>query len=78
MNIKILGMGCKYCKELYSITKESTEELNIEVDIEKIEDMKKIMEYGVMRTPALVIDEKVIMQGRIPKKEELKEILRKE
>lgn len=78
MNIKILGMGCKYCKDLYALTKEAIEELAFDAKIEKIENMQEIMKYGVMRTPALVIDEKVIMQGRIPKKEELKEILRKE
>ena len=77
MNVKILGMGCKYCKELYNITKESIEELEIKAQIEKIEDMKEIMKYGVMRTPALVINEKVVMQGKIPKKEELKEVLSK-
>ena len=77
MNIKILGMGCKYCKELYDVTKETIEELEVEAEIEKIEDMKEIMKYGVMRTPALLINEKVVMQGKIPKKEELKEVLRK-
>lgn len=77
MNIKILGMGCCNCKELQKVTKEAVSELGIEANIEKIEDMAKIMEYGVMRTPALVIDEQVVMQGRIPKKDEIKKLLQK-
>ena len=52
MNIKILGMGCCNCGKLYEATQESVKELGIEATIEKIEDMAKIMEYGVMRTPA--------------------------
>ena len=71
MNIKILGMGCCNCGKLYEATQESVKELGIEATIEKIEDMAKIMEYGVMRTPALVIDEQVVVQGRIPKKDEI-------
>lgn len=77
MNIKILGMGCCNCEKLYETTQESVKELGIEATIEKIEDMAKIMEYGVMRTLALVIDEQVVIQGRIPKKEEIKKILQR-
>lgn len=77
MNIKILGMGCCNCINLYQNTQEAVKELGIEASIEKVEDMAKIMEYGVMRTPALVIDEKVVMQGRIPKKDEIKKLLQK-
>lgn len=62
MNIKILGMGCCNCKKLQEITEEAIKELGIDATVEKVEDMRKIMEYGVMRTPALVIDEKVILQ----------------
>lgn len=77
MNIKILGMGCCNCGKLYETTQEVVKELGIEATIEKIEDMAKIIEYGVMRTPALVIDEQVVIQGRIPKKEEIKKLLQK-
>ena len=77
MNIKILGMGCCNCIKLYENTQEAVKDLGIEAIIKKVEDMAKIMEYGVMRTPALVIDGKVIVQGRIPKKDEIKKLLQK-
>lgn len=77
MNIKILGMGCSNCKKLQAVTEESVKELGIKANIEKVEDMPKILAYGVMRTPALVIDEQVVLQGRIPQKEELKKLLQK-
>ena len=75
MKIKVLGMGCCNCVKLYQNTQEAVKELVIDATIEKIEDMSKIMEYGVMRTPALVINEKVVAQGRIPKKDEIKKLL---
>lgn len=75
MNIKVLGMGCCNCVKLYENTQDAVKDLGIEANIEKVEDMAKIMEYGVMRTPALVVDEKVVVQGRIPKKDEIKELL---
>ena len=77
MNIKILGMGCCNCVKLYENAQEAVKDLEIEATIEKVEDMEKIMKYGVMRTPALVINEKVIVQGRIPKKDEIKKLLQK-
>lgn len=77
MNIKILGTGCSNCKKLYAVSEEAANELGIDYKIEKIEDMAKIMAYGVMRTPALVVDENVKIQGRIPTKQEIKEILSK-
>lgn len=75
MVIKILGMGCANCKKLYQLAEESAEELNIEANFEKVEDIKKIMAYGVMRTPALVINEKVKIFGRIPNKDEIKKYI---
>ncbi len=77
MNVKILGMGCSNCKKLNAVAEEAVKELGIEATIEKVEDMPKIMSYGVMRTPALVIDEKVVLQGRIPTNEEMKGLLQK-
>ncbi len=77
MNIKVLGMGCCNCVKLYENTQDAVKDLGIEANIEKVEDMAKIMEYGVMRTPALVINEKVVVQGRIPKKDEIKKLLQK-
>ena len=64
-------------RKLKEITEEAVKELGIEATIEKVEDMSKIMSYGVMRTPALVVDEKVVVQGRIPKKDEIKKLLKK-
>jgi len=76
VNIKILGSGCKNCKKLEAQTKKAVEELGVEAVIEKVEDFKKIMKYGVMQTPALVVDEEVKVSGKIPKIEEIKEYIR--
>ena len=77
MNIKILGMGCAKCIKLYDFAKEAVEELGIDATVEKVEDIKGIMNYGVMATPALVIDEKVIFAGKTASKKELVEIISK-
>ena len=65
MEIKILGTGCANCKKLEANAKEAVKELNIEAKITKVEDIKDIMKYGVMRTPAIVINEKVKMFGKV-------------
>lgn len=75
MIVKILGTGCKNCKNLEANAKEAIKELGLDATVEKVEDMKDIMAYGVMRTPALVVDEKVKVMGRVSKVEEIKEIL---
>jgi len=75
MNIKILGSGCANCKKLFALTEEAVKELGVTVEIEKVEDMQKIVSYGVMRTPAVVIDEQVKSFGRIPSKDELKKLI---
>lgn len=75
MVIKILGTGCKNCKNLEANAKEAVKELGLDAVVEKVEDMKGIMSYGVMRTPALVVDEKVKAMGRVLKVSEIKEIL---
>lgn len=75
MEIKVLGTGCAKCKSLEKVTRQAVEELRIEARVEKVEDIRKIMEYAVMRTPALVIDEKVVLSGQLPKLSEMKEIL---
>ncbi len=76
-NIKILGMGCPNCKNLEKATAAAVAGLNIEADIEKVEDIQKIMSYGVMRTPALVINGKIALYGRVPGAAELKDIILK-
>ncbi len=75
MIIKILGTGCPKCKLLEQIIKEAVSQLWISADIIKIQDMEDIMQYDIMSTPALIIDERVIITGRIPNKEEMKRIL---
>ena len=74
MEIKVLGTGCPKCKTLEKEVINSLAELDIAADVSKVEDIVKIMEYGIMHTPALVIDEKVVLSGRIPSKDELKSL----
>lgn len=77
MEIKILGSGCSKCKTLEKLTREVVEQNGIDASIAKVEDIMEIMKYGVMATPALVVDGKVIIKGRIPSSEEIKEALTK-
>lgn len=78
MIIKILGSGCANCKRLQAITEEVVKEMGIAPTIEKVEDIQKIMAYGVMRTPALVINEKVKVSGKIPSEDEIKKYIKDE
>ena len=75
MKIKVLGTGCTKCNELKKLTREAATELGIDASIEKEEDIMKIMEYGVMRTPALMIDGKVVVSGRVPSEKDLKTLI---
>ena len=75
MEVKVLGTGCARCKSLEKITRKAVEELNLDATVEKVEDIQKIMEYAVMRTPALVINEKVVMSGHVPKVAQIKDLL---
>lgn len=75
MEIKVLGSGCARCQSLEKLTRQAVEELNLNAAVIKVEDMQKIMEYAVMRTPALVIDEKVVLSGQLPKVTELKKLI---
>ena len=76
MRIKILGTGCPNCKILEKNTKEAIEELNLKAEVEKVTDIKEIMEYGIMSTPALVVDEKVVSYGKVLSSEEIKKLLK--
>jgi len=76
MKIKILGSGCPNCKVLEANAKKAVAEMKIKADVEKVTDIAKIMEYGVMSTPALVVDEKVVSYGRILTSEEIKKLLK--
>ena len=75
MEIKILGTGCTKCKALEKATINVLAELDIAANVSKVEDIMQIMNYGVISTPALVIDEKVVIKGRVPSENEIKEIL---
>ena len=65
--IKVLGAGCKSCHEQYENTKEAVKEMGLSVQVEYITDMQKVMEYGVMSMPALVVNEKVVSMGKVLK-----------
>lgn len=77
MDIKILGTGCPKCKTLEKMTREVVEKNNIDATVTKVEDIVEIMKYSILATPALVIDEKVVVKGRVPSAEEIKQLLTK-
>jgi small redox-active disulfide protein 2 len=76
MKIQILGMGCPKCKKLYETAEQAAKELGLDYEMEKIDNIDRITEMGVMMTPALAIDGEVKLEGRIPTIENLKEILK--
>ncbi len=71
MEIKVLGTGCPKCKTLEKMTREVVAKNGIDATVTKVEDIMEIMKYKVMSTPALVIDEKVVMKGKVPSESEL-------
>ncbi|MBN1651433.1 MAG: TM0996/MTH895 family glutaredoxin-like protein [Bacteroidales bacterium] len=75
MEIKILGTGCAKCKSLEKITRDMIIETGVDASVSKVDDIMDIMTYGVAATPALVIDGKVVLYGRIPSSNEMKKIL---
>ena len=77
MNIKILGTGCAKCKALEAVTRDAVKELGIEAEIFKINELQQIMAYPITMTPALVINEKVVVSGKVPPKYEMISLLRK-
>lgn len=77
ISIKVLGTGCSRCKSLEKATREAVAEMKLDVSIEKVEDIKEILGYGVMQSPALIINEKIALTGRVPGVEELKKIIQK-
>lgn len=76
MNIKVLGPGCKNCKKLFELTKEAIKELNVEIELEYIDDIEKMISYGIMSSPALVINEKVASQGRLISKDDIIKLIK--
>ena len=75
MKIEILGMGCSKCKKLTELACEAVKELGIAAEFAKVDKIEDIMKYGVMSTPALAIDGKVVVSGRVPSKEEIKKLI---
>jgi len=73
MKIEVLGMGCANCNKLYQTALEAVKQSGKEIQVEKVEDIQKIMSYGVLSTPALAIDGVVKVSGKVPKVEQIKE-----
>ena len=76
--IKVLGAGCKSCHEQYENAKKAVKSLGLSVEVEYITDMEKVMEYGVMRMPAIVVNEKVVSMGKVLKASEVEQLLQKQ
>ncbi len=77
IQVKVLGTGCAKCKTLEKLTREVVSEYAIDAEIEKVEDIVEIMKYGVMSTPALVVQGKTVVSGRIPSKDEIFNLISK-
>ncbi len=75
MIIKVLGTGCAKCKKLENNVRTAVAELGLDAVIEKVQDINAIMDYGVLQTPALVVDEQVKLMGKVPDVEALKKYL---
>ncbi len=75
MEIRILGTGCPKCHKLEEETRLAAEEMQLECNIEKVTELKDIMSYGVMLTPALVVNGTVKVVGKVPPRDEIKELL---
>jgi small redox-active disulfide protein 2 len=76
VRIKVLGPGCANCKKVEELAVAAVGQLGVEVDLEKVTDLMEIMEYPIMTTPGLVINEKVVCSGRVPSPEEVVEWVR--
>ena len=76
--IKVLGAGCKSCHEQYENAKEAVQKMGLSVEVEYITDMEKVMEYGVMSMPAIVVNEKVVSMGKVLKTADVIKLIEKE
>ncbi|MGN0534920.1 MAG: thioredoxin family protein [Eubacterium sp.] len=75
--IKVLGAGCKSCHEMYENTKQAVRNIGLNIEVEYITDMQKVMEYGVMSMPALVVNEKIVSMGKVLKVTDVEKLLNK-
>jgi small redox-active disulfide protein 2 len=75
LHIKVLGAGCSNCERLYEVARKGIASLGVEADIEKITDYFVMMKYGILQTPALVINEKLVIVGRVPSLSDMTAIL---
>lgn len=75
MHVKILGPGCKNCQNLETRTREALDHLGLPAEVEKVTDVAAIAAYGVMTTPGLVVDEKLVVSGRVPTAQEIRGLL---
>ena len=75
MNIKIIGPGCARCHQLGQTTKEVVQELGLDASVEEVKDIKKMMEYPILTTPGLVVNEEVVCSGRVPNKAEVTQLI---
>ena len=76
MEIKVLGTGCNNCKKTKAVVAEAIKELGLDIGVVEVQDIPSIMAYGVMSTPAIVIDEKVVSTGRVPAKSQVIQMIR--
>ena len=76
LNIKVLGPGCANCRKLEEIAREAVASLGVAAEIDKVTDMQQIIDYGVLKTPGLVINEKLVSSGRIPTPQSVVEWIR--
>jgi len=73
--IKILGTGCPKCNKTEAIVKEVVEEMQCDINVEKVTDIQEIMAFDVMSTPAIVIDDKVVLKGHVPSQDEIRKLI---
>lgn len=77
MEIKVFGSGCKKCSQLYDLVDKTLQSQNLTADLSKVEDLKEMVKNGIMKTPALTIDGKLVVSGRVPSEKDIIKLLNK-
>ncbi|MCX6789352.1 MAG: thioredoxin family protein [Candidatus Gribaldobacteria bacterium] len=75
-SIQVLGSGCPSCHKLFELTKQAVKELNLEIDVEYIDDIQKIISMGVMQAPVLAVNSKPVLAGSVPDIQKIKSLLK--